>query len=115
MHRRTVLAGSAGTLASLAGCARDMNNESQITIKASEAACGEGDVDVDFDDQSHSQGMERKLDAIVEAGQYTDTPPYDTATEDIYEILQMSLDGGRGTILHDSTCYGVSIQRIYDD
>lgn len=114
MHRRTVLASSTVILANLAGCVRDLNDESQITITASETACSE-DVDVDFDDRNHSREVERKLDAVVEADPYTETPPYDTATEDVYDTLQMNIDGGRGTVIHDGTCYEVSIRRIYDD
>ena len=112
VKRRTVLV---SLLVGLTGCAWDRTNDGRITIVASEIPCSETTIDVNFDTRDSSQAVKQTVDEIVSVDEYTATPPYDSGTMEIYDILHGSSDRNDGTMKHDGRCYEFTVQRIFDD
>lgn len=112
MKRRTVLV---SLLLGLSGCVWDRTNDGRITIVASEIPCSEATIDVNFDTRDSSQAVNQTLDEIVSVDEYTATPPYDSATMELYDILLGSSERNDGTMKHDGRCYEFTVQRIFAD
>ena len=115
MKRRQVLTFAVGAVSLTGGCLWDRTNDGSITIVASEIPCSEGTIDVNFDTRDSSQAVNQTVDEIVSVDEYTETPPYDSATRELYDILMSSSERSDAMMKHDGKCYDVSIQRIFDD
>jgi len=112
MRRRTVLV---SLLIGLTGCLWDRTNDGSMTIVTSEIPCSEVTIDVNFDTRDSSQAVNQTVDEIVSMDEYTATPPYDSATTELYDILLGSSERNDGTMKHDGICYEFTVQRIFDD
>ncbi|SEW29302.1 hypothetical protein [Halobacterium jilantaiense] len=115
MKRRRVLASAVGAVSLTGGCLWDRTNDGSITIAASEIPCNEATIDVNVDTRDISRAVEQIADELVTEGEYTATPPYDSATMTFYDMLWNSSGGNDATVKHDGTCYDVTVQRIFDE